>query len=98
MEFNEENEYRIVALSNRHSINEPGDVRPTKKIHFRSRPDGSITPYIALFEGLRKRLPIKSVIVGPHPERENQRVAVELLLERCGVEANVRVSEIPLRI
>jgi hypothetical protein len=95
--FREESEYRIAAMCNRPTKSEPGEKRPIKEIRFRSRQDGNVIPYIALYEGLRKPLPIRSVIVGPHAQQENQRVAVELLLERCKINANVRVSGTPFR-
>jgi hypothetical protein len=95
--FKEEAEYRIVALCNRPTKSDRGEKRAIKEIRFRSRQDGNVIPYIALYEGLRKPLPIKSVIVGPHAQQENQRVAVELLLERYGINARVRVSGTPFR-
>jgi hypothetical protein len=95
--FREESEYRIVALCSRPTRRDPGEKRANKEIQFRSRQDGNVIPYIALYEGLRKPLPIKSVIVGPHAHQENQRLAVELLLERYNVDADVRVSETPFR-
>jgi hypothetical protein len=95
--FREESEYRIVALCNRPTKNDPGDERKVKEIHFRSRQDGHVVPYISLFENLDKPLPIKGIIIGPHPQQDNQRGAVELLLERYGVKAPVRVSELPFR-
>jgi hypothetical protein len=95
--FREESEYRIVALCNRRTKSDPGDKRAIKEIRFRARADGNVIPYIALYEGLRKALPIKSVIIGPHAQQENQRLAVELLFERYGIEANVRVSNTPFR-
>ena len=95
--FKEESEYRIVALCNRPTKFDLGDGRKIKEYHFRSKPDGNVVPYIALYDGLQKPLPIKSVIVGPHAQQENQRMAVELLLERCEINAEVRVSELPFR-
>jgi hypothetical protein len=50
-----------------------------------------------LFAELPDKLPIKSVIVGPHPNQDLQRHAVELLLNRFDVAAPVRVSHIPFR-
>jgi hypothetical protein len=95
--FEEESEYRIVALCNRPTKVDPGDKRKIKHFQFRSRPDGNVVPYISLYDGLQKPLPIKSVIVGPHAQQENQRVAVELLLERYEINAEIRVSELPFR-
>jgi hypothetical protein len=95
--FEEENEYRIVALCNRRTKSDPGENRKVKEIRFRPRSNGDLVPYIALYDGLQKPLPIKTVIVGPHSQQENQRMAVELLLERHELSAAVRVSEIPFR-
>jgi hypothetical protein len=97
--FKEESEYRIVALCNRptNMKRRPDDKRAIKEIRFRSRQDGSAIPYIALYEGLQKPLPIKAVIVGPHAQQENQRLAVELLFERYEIGTEVRVSETPFR-
>jgi hypothetical protein len=95
--FREESEYRIVALCNRPTKSDPGDERKIKEIRFRSRPDGNVVPYISLYEGLKKPLPIKGVIIGPHAQQENQRSAVELLLEQHELKAAVRVSELPFR-
>src|SRR5215470_16501363 len=83
--FVEEKEYRVVALCYRHGVNEPDDTRNTKDIKFRARPDGSVAPYIALYDGPQKGLTIKSVIVGPHQHQENQRNIVEMLLEQHGL-------------
>jgi hypothetical protein len=95
--FKEESEYRIVALCNRPTKWDPGDERLIKAINFRSRPEGDVIPYIKLYDRLSKSLPIKSVIVGPHAHQENQRIAVELLLEQNDINAEVRVSELPFR-
>ena len=95
--FEEEAEYRIVALCNRPTQFDPGDKRKAKKFHFRSRSDGNIAPYIALYDELKRPLPIKSVIVGPHAQQENQHKAVQLLLEQYEIKAEVRVSELPFR-
>jgi hypothetical protein len=95
--FEEEAEYRIVALCNRLTIFDPGDERKIKHFRFRSSPEGNVVPYIALYDGLQKPLPIKAIIIGPHAQQENQRMAVELLLERHEIKAEIRVSELPFR-
>ena len=95
--FREEAEYRIVALCNRPTKSDPGDTRGVKEIKFRSRLGGNVVPYIALYDGLEKQLPIKGIIIGPHAQQENQRLAAELLLEQCKVKAQIRMSEIPFR-
>jgi hypothetical protein len=95
--FREESEYRIVVLCNRPERTEPGDDRPTKEIRFRSKAEGNVVPYISLYEGLRRQLSIKAVIVGPHSRQDNQVSAVELLLEQNQIHAVVRRSKTPFR-
>jgi hypothetical protein len=95
--FSEESEYRILALCNRPTKSEPGDKRKIKKFNFKSRRDGNVVPYIAMYAGLGKPLPIKGIIIGPHAQQENQRTAVELLLEQHDIKAEVRVSATPFR-
>jgi hypothetical protein len=95
--FKEETEYRIVALCNRPTQADEGDTRASKEIRFMHRSDGRIVPYIALYDGLRRALPIKAVIIGPHANQDNQRHAVELLLEQHAIDAEIRLSEIPFR-
>ena len=94
--FREENEYRLVAVCRGPAMRETGVGQPRKRIEFKTR-SGSIVPYIDLFAELPDKLPIKSVIVGPHPHQELQRQAIELLLDRFGIVAPVRVSRIPFR-
>jgi hypothetical protein len=95
--FKEEAEYRIVVLCNRPNKSDPDDKRLAKKIRFRSKADGNVVPYIALYEDRKEPLPIKAVIVGPHSQQENQVAAVELLLEQNQINADVRRSDIPFR-
>ena len=86
-----------MALCDRSTKSDPDDKRKLKEMCFRSRPDGNLVPYIKLYDGLQKPLPIKAIVVGPHAQQENQRLAVELLLERYQINAKVRVSESPFR-
>jgi hypothetical protein len=95
--FEEEQEYRIVALSNRIGVVAPSDDRLYKKVHFRARADGRITPYIKLFDQLDGELPIKSIIVGPHPHQDAQLAATRLVAEECEIECDIRASRIPFR-
>lgn len=100
--FAEEKEVRIVAVPVNDSIREEalklGERRPRKIIHFSPR-EGTPVPYIMLFEpspgATMSRLPIKKVIVGPHPDRFNRKRATELMLKRYGLEADVVASDIP---
>jgi hypothetical protein len=96
--FREEAEYRVVALCNRPTRVDPGDKRQVKEIHFRTDArSGNVVPYIALYEGLRTPLPIKSVVIGPHAQQKNQLAAVELLFEKYRIDAKIRLSSSPFR-
>jgi hypothetical protein len=100
--FAEENEFRIVLPPTSSEIVEvakkQGKTILPKPVSFFVR-NGTMVPYLNLFEGItgssRKRLPIKRIIVGPHPEREKRKLAVEKLLSQHNIEADVSVSEIP---
>jgi hypothetical protein len=95
--FEEEHEYRIVALSNRIGVTDEADERRYKDLHFRTRADGRITPFIKLFDDLGDDLPIKSIVVGPHPHQESQIAAVRLVTAENGIDCEVRASRIPFR-
>ncbi|KRR08451.1 hypothetical protein CP49_31405 [Bradyrhizobium valentinum] len=95
--FEEENEYRIVALCNRPTVYEENDERDAKPIQFRSRATGQLIPYIALYHELKTVLPIKSIIIGPHPNQSERQMSVEILLEKIGVNVPIKISLIPFR-
>lgn len=95
--FEEEHEYRIVALCNRIGVTDEADKRRYKDLHFRARADGRITPYIKLFDELGDDLPIRSIVVGPHPHQESQLAAVRLVTAENGLDCEVRASRIPFR-
>jgi hypothetical protein len=100
--FAEENEFRIVLPPTSSEIVEvakkQGKTILPKPVSFFVR-DGTMVPYLNLFEGITgfsgKRLPIKRIIVGPHPEKEKRKLGVEKLLSQYNIEADVSVSEIP---
>jgi hypothetical protein len=95
--FQEEEEYRIVAGRVDQDIIAPGSTRRVKEIKFRSK-EGLIVPYIKLFEGSPRDLPITSIIVGPHPFQEKQEAAVRMALKSTPFsKADVRRSAIPFR-
>jgi len=98
--FNEENEYRIVALPTRTQalVDSAPDGRPLKGLHFREGAGGAIIPYIKLFEKLNTPLPIRRVIVGPHRDQDNQLLAAQLVLERSGFDVPIVKSDTTLRI
>jgi hypothetical protein len=95
--FQEEREYRIVAACfRRRKI--PGSIKkPAKEIKFRPR-GGLIVPYIELFKSSGRSLPIRSIIVGPHPFQDKQADAVKMALESTPFsKAKVQLSAIPFR-
>lgn len=99
--FREEEEVRIVMLRPHSEVErlarEQGDMRPLRPIQFRQK-RGMLIPYIELFGeelGANAKLPIKRVIVGPHPDQKKRRTTVENLLRKNNVDAEVTVSSIP---
>lgn len=100
--FHEEREVRVVAMLGTDKFikeaRELGEVRPDKFIHHYSR-GGVLIPYIRLFEDRTsnsdKKLPIKSVIIGPHPDKFRRKESVAILLKQYGIQAEVTVSDIP---
>jgi hypothetical protein len=92
--FEEEREYRVIGarVSQKYILED--SRRQEKKIFFRSR-GGLIVPYIEFFK--ESTLPIKSIIVGPHPFQEKQMDSIRLLLDSTPFSrADVRLSNIPL--
>ncbi len=100
--FAEESEVRIVAIPSNAELfklaQDSGDKRPRKPVQFEMK-NGVLVPYIMLFgrpsAGDAIKLPIRKIIVGPHPDKYKRQKAVELMLEQNGVVAEVTVSDIP---
>ena len=99
--FREESEVRIAVVTSDDELMREArkacDNRPEKPVHFTLR-GGILVPHIALFErpaGEKAMLPIRKIIVGPHPEKLKRQKAVEILLDQCGIEAEVVASDIP---
>jgi hypothetical protein len=92
--FREEREYRIVTACIRPTKIPEGERRPAKQIKFRQR-NSLVVPYIELFGTLPDPLPIKAIIIGPHPAQEKQEQALNMLLESHKLDVNVRLSSIP---
>lgn len=99
--FREESEVRIAAVTlNREVMAEARKADATrirKQVYFTPR-GGILVPHIALFErqiGEKATLPIRKIIVGPHPEKLKRQKAVEMLLDQLGIEATVVASDIP---
>jgi len=98
--FEEEKEVRIVVSEPSVEIG-PDPLKesekPYRKAHSFVR-DGVPVPCIHLFEDQKlKTLPIRRIIVGPHPEKLHRKRAVEILLHNHGIKATVSVSDTPFR-
>jgi hypothetical protein len=101
--FAEEREVRIIAVpltkELRRRIKEStgedeGVGRELAKINYRLR-NGVYIPYLPLFETLKRKLPIRRVIVGPCRDQPRATSMARELLKGTGVP--VLVSSIPLR-
>ena len=101
--FSEEKEFRFVSVPTAPKIiemmrTEGKTLRPEKPVYNFLR-SGTPVPYLNLFEGITelpgKPLPIKQILVGPHPDKERRKLAVEILLRQIGIRADVSVSAIP---
>lgn len=100
--FSEENEVRIISirphkeLAKMHSAYAP-EAMPKPRWNFIRA--GTAIPCIHLFEGITrlpdKPLPITRIIVGPHRNKDERRLAVEDLLDQYHLDIEVSVSEIP---
>jgi hypothetical protein len=88
--FREESEVRIVYMRPSQVSEE---LSPPIGIHFRGHPKARV-PYIELFSALDS-LPIKRIIVGPHPQASLRRSSIELLLKERRLGIDVSTSEIP---
>jgi hypothetical protein len=96
--FDEEKEVRIVAIPANQEIGQESRRRelglPEKRRHSFVR-NGTMVPCIHIFEATTGSLPIKRVIVGPHPNKEKRLRAASILLREHGLEIPVSASEIP---
>lgn len=99
--FSEESEIRIVVVLTSDEAFKSnlanGDLRPRKPVCFMER-GGILVPYIKLFErakGEEVTLPIKRIVVGPHPDKYKRQKSVQMLVDQLGIEAEVVVSSIP---
>jgi hypothetical protein len=46
---------------------------------------------------MKVKLPIKAVIAGPNSHQEEQRAALEILIEQAGLDVPIKFSGIPFR-
>jgi hypothetical protein len=102
--FREEREVRIMAVVPNKTLLqkeiENGATGKEKPILFKAGKAGSI-PYISLFDAIKEKkpvLPIKEIVVGPQPERRKRQEELQQLLDGLGIQAIVRVSDIPYLI
>jgi hypothetical protein len=101
--FREERKVRVIAIPPNATLLRDGRTSGEARPHHVSRTfvgDGCPVPYIDLFGRTSPTaelvfLPITRVLVGPHPQADNRKRAVEIMLEACGIEASVAVSQIP---
>lgn len=89
--FREEREFRMAFVRPDLAIHDSEKAARANPLCFRP---GSLKPYIALFEK-KMGLPIQRIIVGPHPEKEKRKAAVEALLRQNNIKAEVITSSIP---
>jgi hypothetical protein len=94
--FREEREYRLVVTTIRANHMPADEKRDCKEVNYRDR-SGLVVPYVELFSTVGDDLPIKSIIIGPHPDQELQEEATKMLLETNGLGAEVRRSQIPFK-
>jgi hypothetical protein len=91
--FREEQEIRIVHIRGVDPSVSDGR-RPFKPFDFRSH-RGSCVPYVRLFSHAELKLPIKRIVVGPHPRSDLRHKSLELFIKQAGIDAEVQVSAIP---
>jgi hypothetical protein len=76
-------------------LNQSG--KPYRKVKSYLR-NGVPVPCVHLFEDQKlDALPIRRVIVGPHPENSDRKGAVEILLRNHNIDAEVLESDTPFR-
>jgi hypothetical protein len=90
--FSEEAEVRCVYMVPRGKL--PEGRRPAREIRFRDSQRAKV-PYVELFGNGSIKLPVKRIIVGPHPRAELRRNSIELFLEQGRFDIEVAQSGIP---
>jgi hypothetical protein len=102
--FKEEREWRIAAIpspnnqewspEHKEQANMKDDAKH-KDVKFRDGKDGIQIPYIELFKG-EIHSAIKSIMIGPHPERESRANKIRAFLNLKGLNhIKVKISDIP---
>lgn len=98
--FAEEQEVRIVTLIQSERVLEglrkAGHDKPSKDIQFAAR-QGVLVPFVSLFGPSvgNPPLPVKRIIIGPHPDQKRRRKGLELLLRQLKLQADLVESNIP---
>lgn len=100
--FREECEVRLAAVRLPKQILKEAEAKgekvpPNKPVSFYPR-SGVLVPYISFFDSIpeeQRKLPIKGIVVGPHPEKQKRQRAVQMLLEELELDVPVTVSDIP---
>jgi hypothetical protein len=101
--FEEENEVRLVLSLFGPRLESLPETRSMRQHPVKTRIRmGEAVPYVELLardvNGLRQRLPINRIIVGPHRDKNGRKRAVQLLLKQHGLNPEmVTVSDIPYR-
>jgi hypothetical protein len=98
--FEEEQEVRIVITEPSIEMGrdpEKPDDKLYRKTHSYLR-NGAVVPCVHLFGDQKlETLPIRRIIVGPHPDKKDRKKTVEILLRNYGIDAEVVVSDTPFR-
>lgn len=103
--FHEEHEVRIIAIPPTAELvkeaRKDGETRPIRESKIMHK-NGMPIPYMELFSRMHDEstnayteFPIKRILVGPHPQSELRRSAVQEMLQVRGIIAPVEVSRIP---
>lgn len=93
--FKEEREVRIIAVPRKPKFaSKIANPKALVDYSFYLR-KGGLIPHLKLFEG--EELPIKRIIIGPHPDQNKRLEAVRGLLIQRGLDGNIKVvkSDIP---
>jgi hypothetical protein len=94
--FKEEKEYRVTAALPKSERKVSGNLAH-RTIKFRLGASGTPVPYIELFREENFYLPIKEIVVGPSRDKFERKNALDLLIEKKGLDIWVRESDIPYR-
>lgn len=96
--FSEEREVRIVVSPTDNKLFKEAkkagekDQREQKKTCFRD----NLSPYVALFDKAKSKLPIKRIIVGPHADKERRLAKLKSYLDLHGLMIDASCSATPL--